>query len=152
MGCKVDSVKRVAMLLIWVLFFGQVHLCQAAYELPNGQKCAVCPQLTDPTESEPHFEAKAVKSSHGDCHDCCELDSCEDHGQAEQSKSQASFEFIDVPLPLGQIQFQRFHVNRSRPVYVASAPATGPPSPHSSRAPPENTNRIRPLDARSCTL
>jgi hypothetical protein len=35
---------------------------------------------------------------------------------------------------------------------VPSAPATGPRSPHASRAPPESAHRIRPLDARSSTF
>lgn len=144
--------RRVAMLLIWVLFFGQVHLCQASYQLPDGQKCAVCPQLIDTKSPQQRFDTDFVSDSHGDCHDCCELDSCDDHDQAEQSKSQPAFEFIDVPIPLKHIQFQRLQITAVRPVYVPSAPATGPPSPHSSRAPPESTHRIRPLDARSSTF
>jgi hypothetical protein len=40
---KISAVRWFQLLLISLLFAGQVHLCQASYRLPSGRECGVCP-------------------------------------------------------------------------------------------------------------
>jgi len=125
--------RRIALLLISLLAIGQAHLCNASYELPDGQTCLTCPTLED---SDQHQETIS-EASHGDCHDCCVLNSCDGQDQkVKASLSGAAFSFdICLPQPL-KIDFSALTLTVERQVYIESAPSTGPPGRQNSRAPP----------------
>lgn len=139
------AVRWLHLLLITLLFAGQIHLCQASYRLPSGRECGVCPTLENhlfaqsSTFVDSHGSQRIV-ANHGDCHDCCEIRSCsgsEGHGQSALQSANFGLDFICLPT-----RFE-FSVVAAPPivtiaVHIESAPATGPPSPTSSRAPPSS--------------
>lgn len=130
------------LLLISLLTLAQVHLCDASYVLPSGQTCLECPQLFH--EIAPHEDASPeLDASHGDCHDCCSIRSCDDHERAAKpSNSVNPVQFLAV-LPNELVVFIPDSPEvRCIAVAIESAPPTGPPSASSPRAPPAPTNSL----------
>jgi hypothetical protein len=124
---KIGFVRWISLLLLSVLMPGQFHLCEASYRLPSGKVCAVCPQLV---EDETHD----IAASHGDCHDCCTIQRCDDSA----SRNLSSFTAFDLLLPVRvNLEVARLPEVTCVANFVESAPATGPPGSQSSRAPPQ---------------
>jgi len=143
---KISSVRWLHLLLISLLFAGQVHLCQASYRLPTGRECSICPTLDahpfefSSTVSDSH-DSNLIAGNHGDCHDCCQIRGCSEsdgHGQSALQSVTFGVYFICFPTRF-EFSFATLPQLVSVAVHIESAPATGPPSPTSSRAPPASS-------------
>jgi len=138
---KIFNLRWFKFLLISVLVAGQIHLCQATYTLPDGRQCFECLTLDHNSLSESSLADQALTAQHGDCHDCCELQSCDDLGKSIQRATVASsFEFVATLNPLSDLRLAQPGTMTLISIHVESAPSTGPPSKKSSRAPPSFTN------------
>lgn len=127
------------LMLVMSLILGlNLHFCMPKYELPNGKTCLVCPSLTDSHALTIESNTDAdISSSHGDCHDCCKLESCHEDGTSKAQSFLAGVSFVvDLPTPtltfVDGIQLP----NHATMPFLAGAPSTGPPSTDPSRAPP----------------
>lgn len=129
--------RRLGFLLILAMTFAQVHLCEPSYRFADGKVCQTCPGLTD-HQAEAFSGVIDLDSAHGDCHDCCDLQSCDDHAKSPQvaRNNGSSFEFVADIVPTFGLRFSKTTVNRPNLVHVESSPTTGPPGTKSSRAPP----------------
>ncbi|MBN9503354.1 MAG: hypothetical protein BGO01_20940 [Armatimonadetes bacterium 55-13] len=121
-------------LKVLAIFVGQIHFCHAAYVLPNGQECGICPTLA---QTERHTEAQEIQASHGDCHDCCQLKSCDKDGVQKLAKVAPLVHLvIDLPVAPNFWLPIAFADQPQRPIFLETAPPTGPPATTPSRAPP----------------
>lgn len=127
------------MMLVMSLFLGlNLHFCMPKYELPSGKTCLVCPTLPDSSLLTVDEDNEAeIASSHGDCHDCCKLESCHEDGTSKAQSYLAGVSFaVDLPTPtLIFVAAAHTSSGGSMP-FLAGAPTTGPPSTDPSRAPP----------------
>lgn len=140
---NITPLRLFRLLLISVVAIAQAHLCQASYELPNGQLCQTCPKLDHLDKLASPESLQAVGLFHGDCHDCCRLQPCEDHGKdASTAPSPLSIQVVAIVSERIEFSFATTFVENSCAIHVESAPSTGPPITTSSRAPPVNTNPL----------
>lgn len=124
-------------LLIVCCFIGQSHLCQYGFRLPDGTNCEECLTLQD--VASPSMELVSA-GEHGDCHDCCVLDSCDDHSKMDAVAASTTYfpTVVDLPTSLPIQHYKRLNVVQPIGVHVDGTPANGPPRRTSSRAPPTN--------------
>ena len=125
--------KFLAFGFICVFLFSQLHICVSNYVTDTGVTCVKCVQI------EPGLDCDTnLANSHGDCHDCCSLQACEDDNQhTAKIVSYSSVELVAV-LP-AQFDIASYQAVSEQSVLVPfdpSAPTTGPPLNKSSRAPP----------------
>jgi hypothetical protein len=120
--------------LIALLMSSQLHWCRPGYELPGGETCFTCPSLGHEIEA---VSKVVLQASHGDCHDCCTLNSCDrgDHPQAAKVITNPLSVDICLPIPF-EIVIHDFEVEFYSIPHVETAPAHGPPSFALSRGPP----------------
>ena len=127
------SQRMLAFGFVCIFLFSQLHICVSNYVTNMGVSCEKCVQI------EPNNDCDAtLASSHGDCHDCCSLRSCEDGNQAvAKVVSGSSFELVVVlPAQVEVVIYQTFLGAAPAVPFDPSAPTTGPPLSRSSRAPP----------------
>jgi hypothetical protein len=130
--------KRPGLLVKWLitaaLLLVQIHICQAAYVLPTGRTCLVCPKI----EEDGHTQAQiAAKDQHGDCHDCCELRECDDAGKVKAKIAPPILSLaMALPIALLTVPVIQELEERVTTYYIEGCPPTGPPSSTRSRAPP----------------
>lgn len=134
----ITVLRRLGFLLILAITLAQVHLCESSYRFADGKVCKTCPMLTDHSIEEFLSDSAVLESGHGDCHDCCDLQSCDDHAKSPQTARNigSSLEFIAYFVPTFEFRYSKSVVVRPILVYVESSPSTGPPGTKSSRAPP----------------
>ena len=134
----ITVLRRLGFLLILAITFAQVHLCEPSYRFADGNVCKTCPRLTDHSVEVLVPDSADLVSAHGDCHDCCDLQSCDDHAKSPQvaRNNGSSFEFIVYIVPTFEFRFAKSIVVRPILVHVESSSSTGPPGTKSSRAPP----------------
>ncbi len=139
----IPALRWVSLLLITVLVAGRIHLCEPSYELPSGETCFICPSIGHDSRVQTSSPTATLSSDHGDCHDCCELRACDDHGKVRHSPSlipgfDAPVCLIEPPelVPPSTGKFV------TQIPYSAAAPPTGPPSRPSTRAPPRPTSHL----------
>lgn len=141
---RIAILRWFQLLLITLLLLGQFHLCEASYQLPNGQTCFACPKLDDKSCGDLKDRTPGLQARHGDCHDCCVLRACEDksHESPTLAPGWAAFDLVACFPPKLQILIPCGPLCGSMPMHIASAPITGPPSQKSSRAPPLAMNLL----------
>jgi hypothetical protein len=124
---------RLACLLVGILLLGQVHLCSTTYVTSAGKACVACDQIRVTDDC-----AKSIAQSHGDCHDCCTIQSCEDGNQLVAKVVLASsFQIVAILPPSVEVISYRILSSQVISVpYDPGVPTTGPPLNKSSRAPP----------------
>ncbi|MBL8059423.1 MAG: hypothetical protein JNK63_01765 [Chthonomonas sp.] len=131
------SIRKMGAAAFAVFFLlGQFHMCQSAYELPSGAKCAVCPTLQH--EEASHSHGLQLSAQHNDCHDCCTIAACEDPKLPKTLLAPTGLQSIDLailPEPI-LVLLPAFAVARPVQIWQFAAPPTGPPSLTSARAPP----------------
>lgn len=127
--------KRLGLFLTFVFLFGQFHQCLPKFQRFDGRDCVVCPTLPDADQD--HHEG-TIEASHGDCHDCCFATDCGDSKKASYAAfSLNAFQLdFDLPRPLLVPVFDSFDEVFGAAPAIEGHPPTGPPSRHSSRAPP----------------
>ena len=134
----ITVLRRFGFLLILAMTFAQVHLCEPSYRFADGKICQTCPSLTDHSVEALQADLSTIEPVHGDCHDCCDLLSCEDHDQTPQVGRTvgSSLEFEVCIASTFEFKISKLGVPRSVFVHVESTPSTGPPGTNPSRAPP----------------
>jgi len=134
----ITVLRRLGFLLILAMTFAQIHLCEPSYRFTDGKVCQTCPSLTDHQTEVFLPDSADLDSVHGDCHDCCDLQSCNDHSKTPQvARSVGSiFEFIAITVPPFELGFSKSSGFQSALVHQDSSPTTGPPGTNTSRAPP----------------
>ena len=120
-------------LLASVLVLTQMHFCVSDYVRPSGETCLECAIITDHPEP-----VGSLSTSHGDCHDCCEMRECETPKSFDSLSPapQVALEFAILPPPVAIPELGIVASVRNQSVFREGAPPTGPPSIHSSRGPP----------------
>lgn len=123
-----------------MLLVVQIHICQANYILPGGEVCEVCPKIAACDTSADAYVL--TSSDHGDCHDCCQLQACDDSSSVKAPVASAPILSLDLDIPfLPAISIQTVEIETlTTHFFLEGAPPTGPPSPHRSRAPPFQLN------------
>ena len=110
-----------------LLLFAQWHVCASQYVLSSGDICRECLILDDTSSN-------ATEEAHGDCHDCCVIDTCEADEDVVKTTPPnflfAEWRPLQPEVPLLEPLTPRIAVS------VVSRFATGPPRSRSSRAPP----------------
>lgn len=121
-------------LIAGLLLLVQLHLCQAEYVLPSGQKCLTCPSLVEQHKD----DVQLSDGNHGDCHDCCELRPCDDNDKAPSAVLPVSLLNLTMALPIVEVQVTHFdfRVPILRIEFLVGTPTNGPPATTRSRAPP----------------
>lgn len=131
------SKRRLSHLLVAILLlFVQLHLCQAEYVLPGGEKCYTCVALDEADHG--HAPLQVSEGEHGDCHDCCEIRPCDEGGKNEATVVPTSQNVLLMALPtaLPNLVVPTVDEPYVTFVYLAGCPPTGPPTESRSRAPP----------------
>lgn len=119
-----------------LLLVVQMHLCSPTFRFADGRECATCPTLLHPAVP----ESASVNSpdQHGDCHDCCSLNSCQDESHAQAtllSQSAPSFA-IDIPKSVELPTEWVIETPCTIVHFIGGCPPTGPPLDTSPRGPP----------------
>lgn len=135
-GGGVLNRRLIAGVLAGLLVFASAHFCVSRFALPSGETCADCPTLADPVV--PEILKGEVVTPHGDCHDCCTLEKCEDHdqGRANGSVPPTPEYASDLPSKASTAPATIVVGEWDRIVHTAGHPAKGPPGAIRSRAPP----------------
>ena len=135
---RLGTLRWFQLLLISLLMLGQVHLCEGSYQLPNGQTCFACPELDEKSCGDLKDRTPSLQALHGDCHDCCVLAACEDKSPESPTLAPgwAALDIVACLPPKLEILIPCGVLVGPKPIHIASAPITGPPSQKSSRAPP----------------
>lgn len=120
--------------LALVLVLTQMHFCESVYVRANGIECLECRELPL------HGDDSAIGESHGDCHDCCEITTCETPSGVEipTSPPQFTYDFMILPEPLALPDLNTLPPMRQRFQFTAGAPTNGPPLVQLSRGPPSS--------------
>lgn len=135
---KLKALRWLQLLFISLLMLGQVHLCDRSYRLPNGQPCFACPELDKNSCGDLKDRTPSLQALHGDCHDCCVLTACEDKSPEPPvlASGWVALDIVACLPPKLEIAIPCGVLVGPKPIHIASAPITGPPSQKSSRAPP----------------
>lgn len=141
---NLGALRWFQLLLIFLLMLGQVHLCEGSYQLPNGQACFACPELDRKSCGDLKDRAPSFQALHGDCHDCCVLSACDDNSSKSPvlASGWVAFDIVACLPPNLEIAIPCGVLVGLKPIHIASAPITGPPSQKSSRAPPFAMNLL----------
>ncbi len=125
------------LLLLLTLLVGQSHLCAHEYVKPSGQVCETCRALDDAPKPGIHPGSSRLQASHGDCHDCCTIRSCDNDSPTAEAdfKPAPSFPAI-LPPPLVFVLVIATEFRDIRPPSVELYLPHGPPCERSARAPP----------------
>lgn len=132
---KTQFERQVSLVLAFLLFASQLHLCEPTYVLPTGQRCTTCPEIAKAQTAN-----SSVGSGQKDCRDCCKLTGC-NHNAKTAPVVLASCHVVPAILPTVP-GFDLCFFTIASPVSVPKIegiPPTGPPSQDNSRAPPAST-------------
>lgn len=129
--------RRGGLWLAGIFFLvAQFHVCVSQFVLPDGEICRECPELSDrqPLPKQPVLTAE----KHGDCHDCCTVQACDDHSSKSPTaiKTSPNLEWsglLSSVEPFVAPDHVQPHTSAPR---LTGCPTTGPPLPSSPRAPP----------------
>jgi len=131
-GIQKNGRLAVACAVIFCLLISLVHACPPEYITAAGTDCTLCLGLD--------HEDNATKniSSHGDCHDCCSIKSCDDQDRTIiKAPGSFQFELVGVfPTAPDVVTAPLADFVSSPLTFDPGRPATGPPREQSSRAPP----------------
>lgn len=130
-------------LLAFILVISQLHVCEPNFVRLSGEDCGVCETLTW------HPSGASMSDSHGDCHDCCELQECSTPPTLVSALSVIGvhFELGILPEPPVLPEFAEATEGFRRTCFIESAPPLGPPTRCTSRGPPAHLQFSRLLDA-----
>ncbi len=133
----VETLRLAKLLLLIAVALLQVHFCGPVFRMYDGSLCSTCPTLVDRIDPQ-IIPSEVSTEEHGDCHDCCQLTKCSDSDEKQDVASVAtphSF-LLDMPCQAVQVSIPDWPLLFCVPHYEPGAPATGPPSQLSARAPP----------------
>jgi len=120
-------------LLALVLVLTQLHFCESTYVRGTGSVCLECLAIED------HGLCVGENAgSHGDCHDCCEIQACETPQTFETPapSHQFAFDFAILADLIVLPQVAEISAPWNAFPFSCGARATGPPSVYPSRGPP----------------
>ena len=134
------AVRTVASALFaLVVFLSQLHLCPPRFVFADGSECLTC-SSTDNIRTESSKANQTAVASKADCKACCTLAGCS-HGSKGNASATNRTQYAPAVLtrPVDQTFVTDFVPRLVLIPSFESAPATGPPSLTSPRAPPQST-------------
>ena len=131
--------RRGGLWLAGIFFLvAQFHVCVSQFVLPDGEVCRECPELSDHRPLPKHPVLSAEK--HGDCHDCCTVQACDDHSSKSPTAVHSpNLEWFGLVATKELVALPELTIIRATAPKLTGCPTTGPPLSASPRAPPASS-------------